>query len=79
MCNKKKNQEVGRRLEWEQNCCATSDRCWGMAWGKADDGEFRTQVLCVDTLLHAGSDLNNDNVLRCLFDMLARGKIAAKA
>lgn len=21
----------GRRLEWEQNCCATSDRCWGMA------------------------------------------------
>ena len=35
----------------------------------------RTQVLCIDVLLHGGSDLNNDNVFRYLLDLAVRGKI----
>ena len=42
-------------------------------WQQLEDG--RTQVLCVDVLLHGGSDLNNDNVFRYLLDLAVRGKI----
>ena len=43
------------------------------SWQTLEDA--RTQVLCVDVLLHGGSDLNNDNVFRYLLDLAVRGKI----
>ena len=39
--------------------------------------DAKTQVLCMDVLLHAGSGLNTDNVFRYLLDLAIQGKLCA--